>query len=1798
MFYIIDPWEDLRMQKRKLSAKLISLLLTLSILVSTFSIFAFADETNADEALDTLNVVYNRTFEEGWDYNNGISSSFAQGNKVGVTYEYTGSSYNHYLRLDKLNTKVGYVHIDTEGRLPTEGKSFIQLDVLTPDTSSFGQAVRVSVQGNLKTLVEFKADGMYVLGKNVGRPAYPMQWQSLAFAFDFDYGTDAYKVTAYHFGELVTEVEWARPAGGFGISQVRFSFGNVLEESVGSWYGIDNLRVYSGSDEFSVIGEGVYGSAVDSDAKKDYVLVTAVTDPDGYVRGEGKLDRVEVTDSLVNHYNRHFGEGWTVNQASAINPLQLLNKDNEIDIKGERGADGNANYYLRYRALNSENGFMVIPVRDAVGNTAYIEFDLKAGVNADLGGIMQLRGAEGSKYPIEIIDGQLVVGDTPVGYIGTDWVHIAIALDASADTCTVYFGKAGVVTFDFVVGKLTDIRIGSQGGSAFDSLGDWFGIDNLQIYTGTSGFVTLPEDDYGTSVDIEAPADLLLEDVVVPDASVVPDGGLPEDGGNSGELNAPVVNYDKEEMLSGSPDLTRVETDENTIVRYNRHYGEGWDFEVGGGKVNTSIMKLENEQTIDLSYNYYQYYEASGSGNSYWTLSPGSTFPKTGKVFMEFDFRAVEGCNLGGFIQMRQAGGAPNPYIIGCNDGYLWVLNSNNKIGKINDTDWVHLAFEFDYDYYKDDEANANYYMITVHFGQNRCIQIKQQRGGSVFGISGFRIGFETQPVAAKGQYWHMDNLQLYAGTETFADIPADNHGSAITGNEPKDFPIQTGGTSLETMIKESLFMKLGSDYTYVNATRQPALVDEETGDVYGAPVEIDDVVWVPLDTILNFLSYPIYVHEDGQSFDISTGATITYITLGRNTAIVAGEKIDLNAPPAIISGEHDYLAVSIEDLDVLFPEFYVRLDNMNMITFTKYEDMVGEISENIKINQIMKNFLFDYISAGDIYERARDNTNNFDHPYLYANQEKWDEIRAVWLAGRLAEDSDPTNDVPFDPTLYAYINRIVNSTISGDYAKYSATKMTNVWNGERFEGAEYEGLHAQSLIFDNETNGIGLTHSYLDSNGYDPIGGRLYPPYGGLSNLGIAYQITRDERFALLAYDWAEQLADWNHWGPGHFLNCADTAGPMGLIYDWCYDAWVSLGLDTDKIADGIYYHGVLQGYLVAVGKPDPHGRRGGNGSTYTTMVNNWNAVCTSGIARAAFAVMDYDGFDEECTLKAPTAVGRVDEYGGANMLSTISHVIAANFKSLVKVGIDIYAPDGSYEESVSYWAYGAGNLFAYSATLKSALGDDLGIMDTWGVDRTCYSILHMVSSDWVVFAYNDGSVGGGMTSTYFAYVADAVGDPGINAVRQMHIKSGKVAAGLWDVLYYTDPETIKDIELELQYHHIGIHGYTVRSSWEKGAIYAGLLGGDNDDGHGHIDAGQWIYYNKGIRFIEDIGPDGYNTYNYFNNNHMYKTTTEGHNVICVVSDQAALPAGQERHSVSPVTKVYDNEYGAYAITDCTPAFGKTLTYARRGMMITNDRNTVIIQDEISPNGAQEIYWFAHYNNNIVTDVTISSDGRTAYLRSTKSNITAQEHICRMTIVSPLRRGIQFGLMDTYTFTLDATMRPGDSEAMGKQPEGDRSAYQKLYINLKDLSQFYFAVVLEVIDPDDPIPVGYTWTEMSEWEPYADTRVGGTGGPIEDVTVRGTAVASELVGAVGRIDDLIEDATHFEQLDRYYSAITNATYVVNSFSREHFANNARYSEYLDKYEEYLEMYNTYINDIIETSGHISAITAHLLGNS
>ena len=149
-------------------------------------------------------------------------------------------------------------------------------------------------------------------------------------------------------------------------------------------------------------------------------------------------------------------------------------------------------------------------------------------------------------------------------------------------------------------------------------------------------------------------------------------------------------------------------------------------------------------------------------------------------------------------------------------------------------------------------------------------------------------------------------------------------------------------------------------------------------------------------------------------------------------------------------------------------------------------------------------------------------------------------------------------------------------------------------------------------------------------------------------------------------------------------------------------YPGMLAAGLDPAAVIEPLYTHGTYMGYLSSVTEsacPFPSARIGSSGFLYEEKLNNWNAVCTSGMIQAALVTMG------------------VAEYSAVS-----SELISNNLYSLAKYGLSEYMPDGSYCESASYWAYGTNCFFEMTAALESAVGSHLGFMNCWGIDTTCY--------------------------------------------------------------------------------------------------------------------------------------------------------------------------------------------------------------------------------------------------------------------------------------------------------------------------------------------------------------------------------------------------------------------------------------------------------------------------------------------
>ena len=797
-------------------------------------------------------------------------------------------------------------------------------------------------------------------------------------------------------------------------------------------------------------------------------------------------------------------------------------------------------------------------------------------------------------------------------------------------------------------------------------------------------------------------------------------------------------------------------------------------------------------------------------------------------------------------------------------------------------------------------------------------------------------------------------------------------------------------------------------------------------------------------------------------------------------------------------------------------------VSNMGLICITTASDVFSGVSDIDQIN-LMGDFIFDNIStfnlSGTDYtddtkisytkvdavtaSHISGATNNYDHPYLIADEAEFAKLRAVYTSGS-------------DPVLQGYLKSLVAAA-------------DNIYN-----------LHAPSGSLDKTKGLVGDQASldkmpYTANNGYDSGGrqGESVTIASRIAYLAYAYQITKDAKYSTLAYEMSACLAAWEHWGAGHFLNAADTSYHMALVYDWCYDGWTSAQRNTvrdalfvkgvmagiyDK-ADRLAYDSVITSYDIYVPWISPQV----GDAPYHNRENNWNAVCSSGMILAALAVAGETGNAFSLSLDPGTVTtnnySRVTYTAGKWSRSSTAYypfyavtnnsthksqftyqeaalwLINHDLAALEAYGLFQYMPDGSYIESATYWEYGTSSLFRTIAALESSCGTDYGLSAAWGLDKTAYFPYYAQSSDGQAWAYHDTSADSAIGTDVNGLYGAIIGDSDITAYRKYLIAKGVAYPSFYDTFRYDASITEFDkSRLELDHYMPGIQGYVMRESWERGSIYAAFMGERNYISHGQIDSGAFVYYNNGTKWFMDIGTENYNasgfgygtqtiqdTETYSSGNTMYYTNTaEGNN--CLVSvDTTNTPFGQKwGKSVGASGTISSdayasNDHGGYAVLNQTSVYDASS--ASRGILMTNDRRTVVIQDEIAYNSSTQSYWVGHLSDAIT--ITLKDDGKTAYLTDGTTTI-------RCKIVDPNGAGYEFTVEDATVHHLTNTAANNYDTTT---PQNDWSAYQKLVISCAATTNLRLAVVIDEILPGDDLEKDtYTWKPMSSWsESHSD---------------------------------------------------------------------------------------------------------------
>lgn len=419
------------------------------------------------------------------------------------------------------------------------------------------------------------------------------------------------------------------------------------------------------------------------------------------------------------------------------------------------------------------------------------------------------------------------------------------------------------------------------------------------------------------------------------------------------------------------------------------------------------------------------------------------------------------------------------------------------------------------------------------------------------------------------------------------------------------------------------------------------------------------------------------------------------------------------------------------------------------------------------------------------------------------------------------------------------------------------------------------------------------------------------------VQTLALLYRLDGDTRYADRAWQELDAAAHFKDWNPRHFLDTAEMTHAFAIGYDWLYDYWTPA--QREILRNAI----VERGLKPAIEIENQH-------VWWAATPFNWNQVCNGGIGMGALAVAD-----EEPGLSA-------DFLGKA--LRSIQPAMAE------------YGPDGAWPEGPGYWNYATSYNVVFLASLQTALGTDFGLAKINEFSE---------AGSFPIFASGPT----GLSFNYADAHADVVRSPALFWLAQKFNRpefasyEARVSLGApLDLVWYDAGLTHSSVSSPpLDKYFRNSEVVTLRSRWnDTNALFVGFKAGDNQVNHGHLDLGSFVLDALGERWAVDPGGDNYNLPGYFDTRVKrwiyYRLRAEGHNTLVINPTNGP---DQNIRARTTIRKFESKPEKAFAIADLSAAYTGAQKVERGIAML--DRQTVLVQDEITSTDPLDAWWLLH---------------------------------------------------------------------------------------------------------------------------------------------------------------------------------------------------------------------------------------------
>lgn len=553
-------------------------------------------------------------------------------------------------------------------------------------------------------------------------------------------------------------------------------------------------------------------------------------------------------------------------------------------------------------------------------------------------------------------------------------------------------------------------------------------------------------------------------------------------------------------------------------------------------------------------------------------------------------------------------------------------------------------------------------------------------------------------------------------------------------------------------------------------------------------------------------------------------------------------------------------------------------------------------------------------------------------------------------------------------PRILADVNefaRVKAEYTSGDNAVFMN------WANSIIADADKMCSYEQGSVQYEERWGYSVTDGYITtSTEWLPL---------AATAMTMAYHLTDERAYLDKLFEILEYVGDYPDWAPTHHLAPPRIALGYIIAYDWAYDAWTA---DEKKYIEETMY----EKFFYEVAQAYQSGGSTMNNAAIAT--NNHNIVFNSAVAMAGMAFMER--YPEECLYLLENAIRATD--------LMLWH----------------WAPNGSWYEGVGYWDLTMEYTVYLLSSMEATLGTMFGYENLEGLkdaaDYTIYSQTQNGPHNYSDCTADHFTVG--LYTPEMLWLSNQYGNNGWTqaVIKYLPNELKYVSDNAMGLLWYNTDITSTDVTLPLDAIYESDDVITMRNNWEQNdtTSFVGIHGGATNTEHSQLDGGSFVFEQDGIRWAIDPGRQNYNVPNYWvttysanasNRWRYFRSMAGAHNTVEI--EPSTGYTGHDLTSYVEVKLKDTGDNGAIAVADMTSALSRHATKATRGFFYTDNRESLVIRDEITlKSSADNTNYIVNetFDGKTVTDVLGKDETHYEIVSGTSLGLSSGDDVAKIT--------------------------------------------------------------------------------------------------------------------------------------------------------------------------------------------------------